>query len=182
MTADVQNLNEPVAPKTYDGAREFVTLMSRKQTWQTKGKRAAAPVCLAAVLWIQAGQTHAAPREMSDAEMDNVHGKSGTVDAMTMTQIANMVMDFTHRSAAQTVSGSVSLLVESSTTDPARVQVMIGSQPVSVSTPVTRGALDTIHIRASEAAVRVIGDVNLSVIRNSALPAAAASLLQRYGR
>jgi hypothetical protein len=124
----------------------------------------------------------AAPRELSDVEMDKVHGQSAQIDAMTMTQIANMVLDFTHRSAANIVSGSVQFQVEASTTDPAQVQVMVGSQLVTPNTTVALTAMDTIHIRATDASVRMIGNVNLNIVRNTALPAAAANLLARYGR
>jgi hypothetical protein len=114
--------------------------------------------------------------------MDKVHGQSAQIDAMTMTQIANMVLDFTHRSAANIVSGSVQFQVEASTTDPAQVQVMVGSQLVTPNTTVALTAMDTIHIRATDASVRMIGNVNLNIVRNTALPAAAANLLARYGR
>ncbi len=118
-------------------------------------------VVLGGLWWT--GDAQAAPRELNDAEMDEICAKGTTGFDVDLATIHEMVMAFSHHSAVAQVAGTILWTVEANTTDPAQVQVLVGSQPVTPDTPITPQAIQPIQIRAIDAAVRVTGDLNISV-------------------
>ena len=145
-------------------------------------KLATAVVAIAAVLF--APHANAAYREMNDAQMDEVCAKGTTGFDVDLTTVQQMVMNFSQNSAVAQVSGSLLWRVEANTTDPARVQVTVGSQPVALNTSFTTETLQPIQIRAVDAAVRATGDLNISIQTSAALTRALArqhAVLARFG-
>jgi hypothetical protein len=136
---------------------------------QSKGRQLAAPaLCLC--LTVMALTAGAAPRRLSDAELDRVcaKGSAGASDHLVL--LRAIQFDFAHSGISSQVTGSGRLFVESNTSDPSRVQVSSG-QPLRLAknpdgrfSSVTNGAaFRGLQLRAKDAAVRVTADFDVSV-------------------
>lgn len=112
----------------------------------------------------------AAPRRLSDAELDRICAKGSTGTGDHLIPLRAIQFDFQHAGTATQVAGSGRLLVEASTANPARVQIASGQSlrltknPQGGFSSITGGtAFRGVQIRANEAAVRVTADFDVSV-------------------
>jgi hypothetical protein len=153
-------------------------------TGQQGSFRLVVTTLVAALVWPGPWSAPAAPRELSDAEMDEVCAKGSTGFDVDLRTIHELVMSFTHHTAVAQVAGTILWRVEANTADPAQVQVLVGSQPLAPNTPLTLQAIQPIQIRAVNAAVRVTGDLNLSIKTSAAMTRTLArhqGILSRLG-
>lgn len=112
----------------------------------------------------------AAPRRLSDAELDRVCAKGSTGAGDHLVPLRAIQFDFQHAGTATQVAGSGRLLVEASSADPARVQVASGQSLRPARNPQGQFSIGAgatafrgVQIRATDAAVRVTADLDVSV-------------------
>ncbi len=125
---------------------------------------------LSTCLVASAPQAGAAPRRLSDAELDRVCAKGSTGTGDHLIPLRAIQFDFQHAGTATQVAGSGRLLVEANTADPARVQIASGQSlrltrnPQGGFSSIAGGtAFRGVQIRADDAAVRVTADFDVSV-------------------
>jgi hypothetical protein len=130
----------------------------------------------------------AAPRRLSDAELDRVCARGSAGSGDHLIALREILFDFGHSGIASQVTGTGRLLVEANTADPARVQIASGQgvrltkNPQGGYSSVSNStAFRGIQIGANDAAVRVTADFDVAVKTsgNQALRSSRNNALQR---
>lgn len=103
------------------------------------------------------------PREMNDAELDEVCAKGSAGFDLSSVAIHDMLLSFSRESSLGLVSGSGRFQIESSAMGSGQTRISIGGQPVGTGTMTTGAEAPTISIQTVRGTVRITGDLDVAV-------------------